>query len=413
MPYDPKEPLKDRITDLGPRHYEEFLPPVIKNNYGKWAYHEILEPGVLVHVAENGDKVFTVRVGGARLMSISHIREICEIADKHCDGHLRFTTRNNIEFMVDDLAKVEPLKKELLGRKQAGGGFKFPIGGTGAGITNIVHTQGWIHCHTPATDASGVVKAVMDDLFDEFTSMRMPAQVRISLACCLNMCGAVHCSDIAILGYHRKPPMVDWEVIDKVCEIPLAIASCPTAAIKPGKYTREDGTTAQGVQVNADRCMFCGNCYTMCPALPLADDVGDGIVIMAGGKVSNRINPPKFSKVVVAFLPNTPPRWKETSDCIKNLVEVYAKDARKYERVGDWAERIGWERFFEKTGLPFTHHLIDDFRDPAYYTWRQTSQYRFYPRRLPKKRGISWTTPKPKNISWRNWRKRRASRNSI
>ncbi len=35
--------------------------------------------------------------------------------------------------------------------------------------------------------------------------------------------------------------------------------------------------------------MFCGNCYTMCPAMPLADDVGDGIVIMAGGKVSNRI----------------------------------------------------------------------------------------------------------------------------
>ena len=72
MPYDPKDPLKDRITDIGPRHYEEFLPPVIKNNYGKWLYHEILEPGVLVHVAETGDKVFTVRVGGARLMSIAH-----------------------------------------------------------------------------------------------------------------------------------------------------------------------------------------------------------------------------------------------------------------------------------------------------------------------------------------------------
>jgi dissimilatory sulfite reductase beta subunit len=377
MSYDPNEPLKDRITDIGPRNYEEFLPPVIKKNYGKWAYHEILEPGILVHVAENGDKVFTIRVGGARLMSVSHIMEICEIADKHCNGHLRFTTRNNIEFMVDDLAKVEPLKKDLLSRKQTGGGFKFPIGGTGAGITNIVHTQGWIHCHTPATDASGVVKAVMDDLFDEFTSMRMPAQVRISLACCLNMCGAVHCSDIAILGYHRKPPMIDSEVIDKVCEIPLAIASCPTAAIKPSKVTKPDGTVAQAVAINSDRCMFCGNCYTMCPALPLADDTGDGIVIMAGGKVSNRINPPKFSKVVVAFLPNTPPRWKETVDCIHKMVEVYAKDARKYERVGDWAERIGWERFFEKTGLPFTHHLIDDFRDPAYYTWRQTTQYRF------------------------------------
>jgi sulfite reductase beta subunit len=111
--------------------------------------------------------------------------------------------------------------------------------------------------------------------------------------------------------------------------------------------------------------------------MPLADDVGDGIVIMVGGKVSNRISYPKFSKVVVAFLPNTVPRWPETTDCIRKIVEVYSADAQKYERVGDWAERIGWEKFFEKTGLEFTHHLIDDFRDPAYYTWRQTSQFKF------------------------------------
>ena len=123
--------------------------------------------------------------------------------------------------------------------------------------------------------------------------------------------------------------------------------------------------------------MFCGNCYTMCPAMPLADKEGDGIVIMAGGKVSNRISAPKFSKVVVAFLPNEAPRWESTCKTIKQIVEVYAADARKYERLGEWAERIGWERFFEKCELDFTHHLIDDFRDPAYFTWRQTTQFKF------------------------------------
>ena len=40
-------------------------------------------------------------------------------------------------------------------------------------------------------------------------------------------------------------------------------------------------------------------------------------------------------------------------------------------------QRIVWERFFEKCEIPFTHHLIDDFRDPAYYTCRQTSQFKF------------------------------------
>jgi hypothetical protein len=82
MGYDAKNPMKDRITDIGPRDYKEFLPPVIKRNFGTWLYHDILEPGVLMHVSESGEKVFTVRVGGARLMSVTHIREY-DIADKH------------------------------------------------------------------------------------------------------------------------------------------------------------------------------------------------------------------------------------------------------------------------------------------------------------------------------------------
>jgi sulfite reductase beta subunit len=374
--YNPEKPMEDRITDIGPRKYDEFYPPVIAKNKGKWLYHEYLQPGVLVHVAESGDEVYTVRCGGARLMTTTHIREICEIADKYCGGHVRWTTRNNIEFMLDDKAKVQPLLDDLAGRKFDGGSFKFPVGGTGAGVSNIVHTQGWIHCHTPATDASGPVKAVMDEVFADFQNHRMPAHVRVSLACCLNMCGAVHCSDIAILGYHRKPPMLDHEYLDKMCEIPLAIAACPTAAIKPAKI-EVNGEKLNSVAVNNERCMYCGNCYTMCPSMPLADQEGDGIVIMAGGKVSNRISAPKFSKVVVAYIPNEPPRWPTTAKVIRKMIETYAGDARKYERLGEWAERIGWERFFEKCEIEFTHHLIDDFRDPAYYTWRQTSQFKF------------------------------------
>jgi sulfite reductase beta subunit len=370
--YNPEKPMENRLTDLGPRHFWQYLPPVIQKNYGKWAYHDILEPGILVHVSETGDKVFTVRCGGPRFMTVEHVREICEIADKHCNGYVRFTTRNNIEFMVDSYDKVEPLKNDLLSRKHVSGSYKFPIGGTGAGITNIVHTQGYIHCHTPATDASSMVKAVMDELFEYFTSMTLPAQVRISMACCLNMCGAVHCSDIALLGYHRKPPIVDDEVIESVCEIPLAIAACPVGAISPAKT--ESGKKT--VKIKNDRCMFCGNCYTMCMALPLSDKEGDGVTILAGGKISNRISEPKFSKVVVPCLPNNFPRFPEVVETVKKIVEVYAADARKYERVGDWAERIGWEKFFEKCGLPFTEHLIDDYR-LAYDTYRTSTQFKF------------------------------------
>ncbi len=370
MGYDPNNPMEGRITDLGPPHYSKFLPPVIANNKGKWLYHEILEPGVMVHVSETSDEVYTVRVGSARLISIELIREMCDIADRHCDGYLRFTTRNNVEFMVDSKDKVQPLIDDLKGR-----GNKFPIGGTGACVTNIVHTQGWVHCHTPATDASGPVKAVMDELFEYFGSMKLPAQVRIALACCLNMCGAVHASDIAILGVHRKPPMIDHERITGVCEVPLAIAACPLGAIKPAK-AEVDGEEVKSLKVNVDRCMFCGNCYTMCPAMPLADPEGDGIAILVGGKVSNAKSAPKFSKMVIPFLPNNTPRFPEVVDAVKNILEVYAKDARKYERVGEWAERIGWEKFFEKCNIPFTDKCVDDYR-LAYDTWRTTTQFKY------------------------------------
>ncbi|OIP51254.1 MAG: dissimilatory-type sulfite reductase subunit beta [Deltaproteobacteria bacterium CG_4_10_14_3_um_filter_60_8] len=371
MGYDPKNPMLDRITDIGPPHYEQFFPPVVKKNFGKWLYHDIPQTGVLMHKAESGDECYTVRVGAARLISIEHIRELCDIADKHCDGFLRWTTRNNVEFMVDSKAKVEPLLKDLASR-----GNKFPVGGTGAGITSIVHTQGWVHCHTPATDASGVVKAVMDVLFEHFISMKLPAQVRVALACCLNMCGAVHASDISILGIHRKPPMVDNDAISGLCELPLAISACPLGAIKPAKATNSAGEEIKSVTVNAERCMFCGNCYTMCPAMPLADPDGDGIAILVGGKVSNSRSYPKFSKLVIPYLPNNPPRWPEVVAAVKNIVDVYAKDAKKYERVGEWAERIGWEKFFEKCNIPFTIKSIDDYR-LAYDTWRTSTQFKF------------------------------------
>lgn len=349
-------------TDLGPPDYREMLPPLIKENYGKWLYHEILEPGLLKHVSETGAEVYSLRVGSPRLVSIDFIREICDIADKYCGGHLRFTSRNNIEFLVTDKAKLEPLRQEVAKKG-------LPVGGTGNSISNIVHTQGWVHCHSAATDSSGIVKAVMDGLFEHFTSMKLPAKLRISLACCLNMCGAVHCSDLAIVGVHRKPPKIDNERVAKMCEVPTVLASCPTAAIRPNPKEKS-------VIINEERCMYCGNCFTVCPALPIADPEFDGVAIFAGGKVSNARMAPMFSRLIIPYLPNNPPRWPEVVDALRNVVEVYAANARPGERVGEWIERISWEKFFRLTGIPFTDKHIDDFTY-ATTTFRTSAQFKW------------------------------------
>ncbi|MCL5743870.1 MAG: dissimilatory-type sulfite reductase subunit beta [Acidobacteria bacterium] len=358
------EPKPKRITDIGPPHYEKFLHPVIKKNYGKWLYHETIAPGVLCHVAESGDKIYSVRAGSPRLLSIQSLRMFAELADKYAGGYLRFTSRNNVEFLLENPANVEPLKKEL-----AANGF--PVGGTNNSISNIVHTQGWVHCHSSATDASGLVKSVMDALSGHFTNEDLPAKLRIAVACCLNMCGAVHCSDIAILGIHRKPPQIQHGTLNRICEVPTLIASCPTGAIRPATV---DGK--QSVEVVEEQCMYCANCYTVCPAMPLNDPENDGVSIWVGGKVSNARSTPKFTKLAIPYLPNNPPRWPEVVDAVVNIVEVYAKNAKKFERVGEWIERIGWPKFFELTGIPFTRYHIDDFKN-AGMTYSRSTHIRF------------------------------------
>jgi sulfite reductase beta subunit len=342
--------MKDRLTDIGPPHYQKFMHPLVIKNYGKWKYHENLQPGVLCHVSETGERIYSVRAATPRLLSIQSIRKFADLADKHSGGYLRFTSRNNVEFLLDNPDNIEPLKKDLF----AAG---FPVGGTNNAISNIVHTQGWVHCHSAATDASGIVKSVMDALYDRFTHQNMPAKLRIALACCLNMCGAVHCSDIAILGVHRVVPKVNYAQVPKVCEVPTLIASCPTGAIRP---TTIDGKP--NVEVIDQQCMFCGNCFTVCPSMVMNDPENDGLSIWVGGKVSNARTEPKFSKLAIPFLPNNPPRWPEVVEAVVNIVDVYAKNARKYERMGEWIDRVGWPRFFKLTGIEFSRYHIDDFK---------------------------------------------------
>ena len=352
-------------TDIGPPYYYDMMPDVCKNNYGKWKYHENIKPGVFKHVGESGDELFTVRCGSAKLVCTDFIRDLCEIADKYCDGHMRFTSRYNPEFLTPKQENVDKIIEEVTK-------IGLPVGGTGRGISNVIHTQGWIHCHTPATDASGVVKALMDELYPYFVGEKtLPHKLRLSLACCLNMCGAIHASDLAVVGVHTTIPAVIDETFIAQCETPTTMAGCPTGAIR-----RNPDKEVKSVVVDEDKCMYCGNCYTICPSMPIANPEHDGVAIFAAGKVSNARKAPRLSRVIVPFIPNNPPRWPELVTIIKNLVEVYGANARPYERFGEWVERIGYEQFYKLSGLPFTPQNIDDF-EMSRDTLRATTQFKW------------------------------------
>ena len=107
----------------------------------------------------------------------------------------------------------------------------------------------------------------------------------------------------------------------------------------------------------------------------MADALNDGVSIWVGGKVSNARSEPTFSKLAIPFLPNNPPRWTEVTDAVKNILEVWIDGARKFERMGEFIERIGWPKFFELTGIEFEKEHIDDFRY-AGLSYKRSAQIR-------------------------------------
>ena len=250
--------------------------------------------------------------------------------------------------MVSEESKVQPLIDKLT---EEG----FPIGGTGPSVSMISHTQGWLHCDIPGTDASGAVKALMDDLHKEFTKEDMPNRVHMTTSCCQINCGGQ--GDIAINIQHTKPPKIDHTQVANVCERPSVVARCPVAAIRPAMVNGKPS-----LEVDEKKCICCGACFPPCPPMQINDPEHSKFAIWVGGKNSNARSKPTFHKLVASGVPNNPPRWPEVSEVVLKILRTYKEDAKDWERVGEWAERIGWPRFFEKTGLPFTKYHIDNWR---------------------------------------------------
>lgn len=327
---------------------DALVASVDEKNFGQWAWHDRPRSGVLHHVAKNGDQLWTVKAGTQRQMDVYTIRKICDIVDQYGEGHLRFTARSNIEIGVADEKKVAPLIAKL----EAEG---FPVGGTGNSVSMISHTQGWLHCDIPGTDASGVVKALMDELYEEFKKEEMPNRVKITTSCCQINCGGQ--GDIAINVQHTKPPKINHDLVANVCERPAVIARCPVAAIRPALVNGKPS-----LEVDERKCICCGACYPPCPPMQINDPENSKLAIWVGGKHSSTRSRPAFHKLVVAGLPNNTQRWPEVAEVVKTILYAYKNNARAWERMNEWIDRIGWPRFFELTGLPFTKYHIDDWR---------------------------------------------------
>jgi sulfite reductase beta subunit len=134
------------------------------------------------------------------------------------------------------------------------------------------------------------------------------------------------------------------------------LARCPVAAIRPALVNGKPS-----LEVDERKCVCCGACYPPCPPMQINHPEHSKLAVWVGGKNSNARSRPAFQKLVAAGIPNNPPRWPEATALVKRILRTYQQDARDWERLGEWVERIGWPRFFELTDLPFTRYHVDNW----------------------------------------------------
>ena len=159
-------------------------------------------------------------------------------------------------------------------------------------------------------------------------------------------------ADIGIIGVHRDQPIILEDKI-KMCERPTVIHCCPTYAITPkGEHS---------VKINPEKCIHCGACTMHCEAILTGSPKLDGYAIAVGGKASNTGSGPDLGRVVIPYIPNNPPKWEEAVNVVVQIMDTWRKDAKPDERIREWINRIGWDRFFKKTGIKVSLKDIDGY----------------------------------------------------
>lgn len=346
-----------------PRPYDNYIPEFLKDSIGKWASHNLLKSGIMEHVTTEGKKIYTVKVGSTPngRYSTETMRKISELARKYGGGSLRFTEGLNIEFITESLEDAEKLKGDL---KELG----FPVGGWENHLWNMSSCAGYFHCALAATDAPSVLQAIANDLHRYFNEEELPAKLTIAAAGCPNSCGGSFLTDISVNGIHTEVPVVTENV--KNCDLQGTAFICPVGAIQ--LKTLPEGNKT--IEIRENLCIGCGLCVGACEGIIFTTpEETDGHSIAIGGKASASHYGTTLGRIVVPFLPNEPPHYEKTVAVVRKIVETWKKDAKKGERIADWVERIGWERFFLKTGLPFFRQSMESLDVRSIMTLRNGS----------------------------------------
>jgi len=319
--------------------FREVLPDLLKQNYGKWVWHESLAPGVLRHLTADGVACITVRVQlpPNGLLSAPTLRLLARWMREYARGG-RKTSRQGFELVGVAADRLENLLADI--RAQG-----FVVGGTRNALRQLKGCTGHVHCQNGAIDPPSIMKSLGDALYEDFVNYRYPAQLKLSVSGCPNQCGAGIEGDIGILGVYLDAPKVDDQVLARSTpDFGLLCRWCPGGAIKLKQVPE-----GRSIAVNEERCIHCSSCAMVAPeAITMGPARSASIAV--GGRGPSRKDEPRLARVAFTCVPVNPPDYPELVARVQTIIEAWRAGARPGERMADYIDRVGWEPFLQQVG---------------------------------------------------------------
>ncbi|MCM8779363.1 MAG: 4Fe-4S binding protein [Candidatus Omnitrophica bacterium] len=282
------------------------------------------------------------------MLNAEQLLKLAEIAKNYGQGIVHLTTRQGIEIPYVHQENIFSIKEEL-------GKVNLDISVSGPRIRAVVSCPGTCWCPWAWVDTLVLAGKIEKEFYGkeeieiqplgiemdaeipginpEDLAVRLknkiclPHKFRISVSGCTNSCARAQESEIGFCGQ----VMPEWHK-EKCNFLRICERVCPTEAIKIHPRKKE-------IELEESKCVYCGLCILNCPQGAWQVKL-TGLAMYVGGKWGRF---PQLGKKIANFLDEN-----QAIAAIKKVLEFYAKEAKKGERLANLLNRVGIEKLREE-----------------------------------------------------------------
>ena len=284
------------------------------------------------------------------------LRSLCDIWEEHGSGLTNMHgSTGDIVFLGTRTEELEPIFAKLTA-------LGFDLGGSGSDVRTPSCCCGKARCEWACYDTMKITYRLTQEYQDELHRPAFPYKFKFKMAGCPNDCVAsIARADMSIIGTWRDDIVQNDEEIAKYVADGLDIERDVISRC-PGKCMAWDGSK---LSIDNDACLHCMHCINSMPK-GLAPGNDRGAMILLGAKAPI-VQGAQLSSVIIPFIDlEDEETFEEFQELLDNMWDVWGEDGKNRERIGEFAQRVGFGNFLESIGLEPEPEMIAYPRDNPY-----------------------------------------------